>query len=204
MAGVLSALVSLTDGVRAWFAANEPSLGVSVPPFGVAQRAMKLNEGTGCANRIVFMPGLIANGDIPDVVDFGDLTRGHKQSTNPRTLFQWNVPSTMSVWAADTSSADAIADEQAQIIAVTNLLELAMRAVHNARVRVNPDDPASPLVMVGLANIVTPSKVRLVTKNVQRNLGREVLVTFAMQTPLFDRTYDVAFPAPVVARNPAA
>lgn len=197
MANVFSTLVGLSDAVRLWFAARTE--GVSVPPVGWRQRVQKLNEGTGRANRVLFMPGAIASGDVPEVTDLGKLLRGRQSSNNPRVLFEWDIPFTMSVWAVDMTDRN---DEQLQIIAVTNLLELALQAVHNARLPENPGDPASPLISVGLANLITPATVRIVTRNAEQYFGREILVGMSMKTPLYDKTFATGTGTPALHPDP--
>lgn len=201
MTDVLSELVALSDGVRAWFATHDTT--ITVPPVGFKQRFEKLNEGTNRAGRVLFIPGIVPGGDVPDVVDMGTIARNANRSatTNPRQLFEWEFPFTMSVWAVDASSADAVNDEQKQLIASTNLFEKSLQAVHNARVPVNPNDPTQGYRAVGFGNVRTPAKVRVVKRNREMAFGLELLVVFTAKSPLFDRSYDVATPTPVVNRH---
>lgn len=196
MGDVFSPLVGLSDAVRIWFAARDAT--VSVPPVGWKQRAQRLNFGANQSRRVLFMPGLIPNGDVPDVTDMGKLVRGRQTSANPRNLFEWDVPVTLSLCAVDISD---VQDEQKQIIAVTNLLEPALTACLNARLPQDPTDPASPLLNPGLANFITDAMtVRVVTRNVDGAYGRELLVALRMKTTLFDKTYATGTATP--ALNP--
>jgi hypothetical protein len=193
---VLSPLVGLSTAVRGWFATHDPT--VNVPPVGWKQRAERLNFGAEQSRRVLFMPGLITNGDVPPVTDVGKLVQGRVTSSNPRNLWSWEVPVTMSLCAVDNSDRQ---NEELQIIAVTNLLELALQAVHGARLVLDPTDPASAFVNPGLANFMTDNMtVRAVTGNVDGAYGRELLVALRMKTPLFDKTYATGTATP--ALNP--
>jgi len=125
----LSALLALSDNFRIWLtqpgvASYLASMGLAAPNVtacGWKQREQQLNQGPGRANRVIFIPGTI-DGD-----SLGDITEP-RRSGDPtqRTLFTWERTITASLWACDKS---ATADEEAQIEASENLLQLTVAGI---------------------------------------------------------------------------
>lgn len=178
-----SSLLALANGVRVYMASVNPSVTVAVT--GWKQRAQHLNQGAPGANRILLIPGDLQGRD-------GKLDRELRNTgRNPRVLITWERLVTMSVWACDTSQKDS---DEAQIVAVENLLEQAIQAVHTG---VDPDTKTP----VGLANI-TWGSVRWTVANQEMAFGREVLVDFTQQAVFLDRPNGVAFPSPVLTPRP--
>lgn len=181
-------LIALVRGMRAYLAQPWVACTATVTALGWRQREQQLNQGMGGANRITLYPGLEPSGAYGQG---GELTRENRPSTNnPHALVTWRKPVTMSVWAVDTTSTY---DEEAQIAAAENLLELAVRAAHNAI------DPSTN-TPVGVANIEW-SSVRYTKPPVNMGFGQEILVEFLQKCPLFDRTVDLATPMPGLNRG---
>lgn len=183
-----SATLALANGMRAYFALNGPS-NVVVTPCGWDQRPRIINQGTPGANRILLIPGKEPGGAAGAG---GTLTRDSRPSTaNPRALVTWRKDMTMSVWAVDTTD---LHNEELQIAAVETLLELAVRAAHNA---VDPNT----LINVGVATIEWGA-VRYTVPPIAMSFGKEVLVEFVHKCPLFDAPVDKALPQLVLGRSP--
>jgi len=217
--GNRSGLLALRDGMAANFEAWGVMATVGVVSF--KERWRQDNQGPGGANRVLLMPGAHDGSETPKSVDGGELTKPRHTHAQVRELAGWNKLVTMSVWAVDASSETAKADAASQIEAVEDLLELAVRAAHNA-VILGPAAPPEPLAQgtaianggqamqtlvppaplaVGLADIVW-GKVRWIQPPVEWAFGLELLVQLVHRGPLFDVFEDHAFPSPVVHRNP--
>jgi hypothetical protein len=130
-----SGLIALTDGVRAffeqdWVAAYFANLGVTIPfvtTTGWKQREQQINVNPGSPQtpgqvnrRVTFMPGT-------DKGDEGTF-KEPRRTSNPRAIATWERLITCAVWAVDTSN---LADEQAQITACDNLLEMTLQAIQS-------------------------------------------------------------------------
>jgi hypothetical protein len=192
-----SGLLALVRGVRAYFEGNNVSAAVWL---GWTKRSRTDNQGPGGANRVVFIPGEdAAQPGAPKVLKAGVLDRMAPQqhvTLNPRlrALAWWHEPVTVSVWAVD---ADHPQDEEGQIAATEDLLELTIQALHNAV------DPTSGLG-VGFANIEEWGPPSWTLPPVEAPFGRELTFSFVLLVPLFDQPQGLAFPGPVVTRKPPA
>lgn len=180
-----SGILALANGMRAYFALTGPP-NIVVTPCGWTQRPRIINQGTPGANRILLIPGKEPGAAAGAG---GILTRDSRPSTtNPRALVTWRKDVTMSVWAVDTTD---LHNEELQIAAVENLLELAVRAAHSAVTLRN----------VGLAAIEWGA-VRYTIPPSEMAFGKEILVEFVHKCPLFDATVETAHPQPILGRSP--
>lgn len=183
-----SGILALANGMRQYFVVNNVT-NVVVTPCGWTQRPRILNQGTPGANRILLIPGKEPGGVAGAG---GTLTRDSRPTTaNPRALLTWRKDVTMSVWAVDTTD---LHNEELQIAALENLLELAVRAAHSA---VDPNT----LTNVGLAAIEWGA-VRYTMPPGEMAFGKELLVEFVHKCPIFDATVQTAFPQLVLGRSP--
>jgi hypothetical protein len=184
-----SGLIALSDGVRAYFEAND--VAASVPPLGWNQRTRWTNQGPGGGSRVIFMPGEFDGGLDARPLKGGPFRKA-RHTHDVRELAWWDKLATMSVWGANP---EALTDEQAQIDATEELLERAFEAVHNAV------DPVSG-IPVGLADIIWHDSSWTLPPS-ERAFGREILVTFTHAGPLYARPTPAVFPLAVVSRNPS-
>ena len=111
-------LAALYAAVVAELATTSP--GTSVV-FGKRQVAQTVNQGTGRANRVVFVPG--------DGASLGTYTAPQKQQGRAgRSLWDWRVAATVHVWAHDPAAAE---NELTQWNAMVELHDLVVTAIHN-------------------------------------------------------------------------
>jgi hypothetical protein len=202
-----SGIIALSDGVRSFFttpaiAAYFAKNGVSIPVVGTTgwrQREQNLNvapsaptvtQPAGQVNRrVLFIPGT-EGGDEGSFSEPRHRTGvgPHASNTKPRVLATWDRIVTASVWAVDMSNRN---DEQLQIAAADNLLEMVVQA----------------LQWFAQADFVAGSgKIRRDPK-MTANLpsGREVLYQFVHREPVFDLPRAVVPGGlPTVVRNPAS
>lgn len=171
-----SGLVAFVRAVRARVLADGLTTTVSI---GWRARDLQLNQGAGCANRIVFIPG-----------DGGTLGKSTRGNWNPAPLASDEMKVVMSVWAADP---DDTYDEEKQIEATEALRELAMRACHLA---VDTDTNQA----LGVANLIWGTW-KWSAENREMNFGREMLINLTLQTQIFRAAYDTGTPAGVIHRG---
>jgi len=184
-------LIALVNGMRAYLTAVGCTANVTV--LGWKQRIQHLNQGPGQANRIALYPGLEPSGSSGAA---GDLSRDHRPTVTQyvagqavRALVTWSKHVTMSVWAVDTSDTY---DEEKQLIALENLIELAVQSVHNA---VDPDTG----IAVG-AGMITWGAVRYTKPPTEMAFGLEALIEFQQRSPLFDQVVGLATPQASVGK----
>lgn len=161
----------------------------TVVAAGWRERGKQINQGSGGANRVVFIPGDVKTGRAGN---FAPVAR--KSTTNPAALAQLDELHTMSVWAYDGVNSN---DEMAQVEAVEALLELAIQAVHFA---VSADTGQA----LGGANVKWIDKTWTIS-SVEITYGREVLVTFTIATSYKAQTVPTCTPGTaIISRNPAS
>ncbi len=182
-----SGLIAATTYVASFFAANGVTAAVSV---GWRERDKVLNQGSGGANRVVFIPSSLTGdaGAIAPVRFPGDrnvrATAADAPIATIRSLGSWERTVSVSVWAADRSDPT---NESAQIEATETLLEWVMRAVHSAP---------------GAFADAQFGKV-LMTPLTQRSYGLELSVELSFKQPIFDVPRDLVYPTgKAVARAP--
>lgn len=168
-----SGLIALADGVRAYF--QSQSIDAVVARVSRRGREQWITQAPRGANRVLFM-------QPPDGAR-GRLRRGQKSNFNPEVIAEWDRPVILSVWAADPG---ASSDEEAQMGATEDLLEIALQAMRRA---VDPvtDQP------IGYSNIEL-GEMREVTDDKELYFGVELQLGFVIKMPLFDVTYDTTTP----------
>lgn len=175
-----SGLVALVRSVRAYLELEGVGARVSV---GWTKRTRQDNQGEGTANRIVFVPGdpqngrngTLHNAKFPGPRDVADPSDPTKRIGAVRELRNWERVVTMSVWAApDPNAEDA---EESQIEETDALFEWALRGVHR----------------FGFA-AVEWGDVGHTVEPVEVSHGRELLATFTLSSPIFDKPVEVARP----------
>lgn len=171
---VSSGLIAMVASVQAFFAAR--SIGANVS-LGWKEASKQVNQGTGRANRVVFIPsdpggrgGTIGPAQQPGQRRFG--TAPNDVST--RALFTWERLLTVSVWAVDTTAPN---DESKQIEAVEDLFEWTVRAVQ-----------------AFAQNNARWGDVSWLASPIERQFGRELQAALVFRHPLFDSPGDRAFP----------
>lgn len=190
-----SSIIALADGVRARFKGINPNVVVAVT--GWRARFQHLNQGSPIANRVCFIPGRANGTDAP-------LQRPRTTSTNPRDLARWDRIITVSVWACDTTK---LADDQAQIGAVENLLEQTIQAIHKA---VYVDSNGEPVLVdgkyvpLGLGNLGWEGSLSWTVDNKEMGAGKEVLFELTQQATFFDVLLTTVFPTGTLTKDPAA
>ncbi len=175
---IQSGLVALVSSVRSYFEARNIVTNVSL---GWKEPAKQLNQGSGRANRVVFIPsdpsgkgGALGAAHQPGARSFGG-------DTTVRALCTWERNLVVSVWAID---ADAPNDEEAQIEAVETLFELTIRAVHDfAKVNAQWGDTS------------------WVASTSERQFGRELRAGLTFKHPMFDSPTGVAYPTPAITQT---
>ena len=185
-----SGLVALSDGVRAFFAAN--GVAATVTPVGWRYRSFQVNQGPGGGSRVCFIPGKIdpTSPAAPKVVDAGTFEQPRLKTANPRPLAQWSKVVTLSVWGVDTSDLE---NDELQLAATENLLESTYQAMHAAV------DPVTG-VNVGLADVVLRDAVWTLPP-VELGFGREFVAYFVHRGPLFDLPIATTTPQPLIVRG---
>lgn len=172
-----SGLKHLLDGVRAYFAANGVTALVEVG----AKKLPQQSQGTGGANRVVFVPFDPKSGAAGQFVEPGNFGfRDIDDDSDPpvhvgavRPIADWQRQMVVSVWARDATKPE---DEEAQAIAVEDLVERTMQAI----------------VAVGLADVGFSKIEANVPK--ERVFGSEVRFGLTFTQPIFDRPLDVGHP----------
>lgn len=188
-----SGLVVLADAVRVYFDAN--GVRATVAPVGLRYRSFSMNQGPGGGSRIVFIPGDFSGDAALKPIDEGELGDPLKRlGDNPRELVEWNRTVTISIWGVDASD---VSDEQRQIEATENLLELVVRAVHNA---VSPNTGYAIGADRDENGSSTWGKVSRTYPPVENGFGCELLVRLRIKGPLFDAPAQIVTPtlAPLV------
>ena len=197
-----SGLIALSDGVRAFFAAN--NVAATVTPVGWRYRSFQVNQGPGGGSRVCFIPGKIdpSSPGAPKVLDAGTFAPPRLSSPgpraggvttgagNPRPLVSWKKVVSLSVWAVDTTD---LGNDELQLAALENLVESTYQAIHNAV------DPVSGQA-VGLADIELTDAVWNLPP-VERAFGRELVAYFIQSGPLFDLPIDYTTPQPAILRG---
>lgn len=198
----IAGVLALAAGVQLFFTDNGITAKVG---FGWRARSEILNQGPGGASRVVFMPGRVdPNGGAPKSIDAGKLTQprfSRQTETNPRPLRWWHQTVTVSIWgvapAGYTGGLD-LGDEANQYGATGDLFEATVAALHNA-VWVDPSGTEHP---VGLADLQFV-ELSWVQPPVEMGFGRELLVVFTHNGPLFDLPVGLAYPQAAVNRSPS-
>lgn len=181
---------ALFTGVQAYLTAKGQT-GITVAS-GFKERAKQINQGSGGANRIVFIPGdpksgkggqydAIRGPGLRPVYAASDVTQvapvGYVRAIvdRARTIF-------VSVWSYDATAAE---NEHAQLIANDSLTQWAERAI----------------AAVGLANLEWVNFAYSLPGI--RSFGLETLIQLRLQEPSFDVPIDTAYPAgpPVVSKG---
>lgn len=186
---IRSGLIALSDGVRAYFAAN--SVPAVVTPVGWRYRTFQINQGPGGGSRVCLIPGRIdpTAPAPPKVVDAGDfagasMSANRSSPTGPRPLVTWRKVISLSVWGVDTSDTS---NDELQLAATENLFEWAYRALHSA---VDPVTGQS----VGLQQLALQD-AQWVLPPVERAFGRELVAWFVLSGPLYDVIPSIGYPA---------
>lgn len=194
---VRSGLVGLVRGVRAYFDANGVTAAVSL---GWTQRYRQDNQGSGGANRVIFISGETdGSAGPPKVLKGGELDRDGAQNfvavnannERIRALAWWHRIVTVSVWAADPASPQ---DEELQIEATDALLESTLQALHNGS---DPDTGQ----YTGGANIEHWGAVAYTTPPVEAAFGREYMFQIVILEGYFDAAVGMAYPGGAVGRG---
>lgn len=169
-----SGLLALVAGVQAYLSARGVTANVSL---GWKQPTKQINQGTGRANRIVFIPsdpggkgGKILATQQPGQRRFGTPTF----DVDARALYDWERQLLVSVWAADGESPH---DESKQIEAVEDLFEWTMRAVHYVA-----------------KNNARWGDVNWTTSPVEHQFGRELRAGLTFRHPMFDVESELVYP----------
>lgn len=193
LAGGVRTFLGLTGGVRDFgtgvgpvpvpnivaLLASYNIVGPMVGTTGWKQRQKIINQGQGQANRVLFIPG-------NDKGEEGDLVQPRRTNSNPRSLWKWERIFTCSIWAVDSSD---IANEELQIQASSNLLQLTLQAMQ----------------WYASADIVLHKIRRDPVHTENLPFGREVLVEGIHREPLFDIPQAVVTGfTPNVQRNPSS
>jgi len=187
-----SALVQLYADVKSYFEKVSP--GTSVV-FGYLERTMQINQGTGGANRVCFVPGRLEDGAAGALVG-GDGpgeridTSGPTPVAIPRALFLQGQLGTLSVWAANPSDNpdDRIDEVQAQQI-IEQYFEWVVRA--------------SKRSLAGAANLEW-SEPKFNRKPNEMRFGIELLVEFTVGSQILDEVPNIYTATSVsVSRAPA-
>jgi hypothetical protein len=193
----IDGLAALVSGLGDYFV----SIGVTAKVgFGLKARASQLNQGPGGANRVILIPGKIdPSAGPPKVVDAGTFSQPRQTSQNPRPLAWWHKVVTCSIWAVDASTPAVLQDELAQYVAAVNLLEATYQGLHNA-IYTDPSDRSK--FNVGLADLQLDASL-WVSPPSEQAFGRELVVYFTHNGPIFDRAIDITTPKPAISRDPA-
>ena len=125
-----SAIVRLYQDVRAYF--ETKGRGSSVV-FGRKERWIQINQGTGGANRVVFIPGRLKgeDGALIGVDGPGEIVKAGV--VTPRALFLQSKIVTISIWAAnETNDPSASVDEVSQQQEIEQMFEWVIRGVRRS------------------------------------------------------------------------
>lgn len=171
---ITSGLTALVNGVRSYFTGAGLTANVSV---GWKEAAKQVNQGTGRANRVVFVPsdlggrgGTLTAVQQPGQRNFGTPT----VDTAVRALQDWERTLLVRVWAVDSTSPN---DEEKQIEAVETLFEWTIRAVQSFA-----------------KNNGRWGAVEWLAAPIERQFGRELQAELVYRHPLFDAPQVVIFP----------
>lgn len=188
-------IVALYSAVKDFFAAQSWNASIA---FGRKARDLIINQGPGGANRVVFIPGALdPNQTAPSSVDAGEFTEPRGPGgTNPRRLYWWHQPATLSIWAVDTSD---LTDDAKQHAALVTLIEQTMIAIRRA---VYTDVNGNKL-NVGLAD-VRPQNAQYRAPPVNLRFGDEFFCHLDLNGPILDLTIDTTTPQPAINRDPAS
>lgn len=184
-----SGLVALADSVREYFRAN--TVDAEVTKVGVRYRTL------WAKSRVVFVPGIYAGEDPPRPIDEGRLTAPeHTKSDNPRELATWERKATACILGVNVQQRE---DEQAQIEAVENLLELTIQAMVRASAPLPANAEWRPGAhesgLAGQASIFwDDSTVKRFYPPTDLSFGIEIFLTFTQRGPLFDQPDVIVFP----------
>lgn len=187
-----SALVQLYADVKSYFATASPGTAVV---FGFKERTMQINQGTGGANRVCFVPGRLdgAAGSLVGVDGPGeriDRTDPSNPVAIPRALFLQGKLGTLSIWASNPSDNpdDRVDEVQAEQI-IEQYFEWVVRAVKRS--------------IAGAANVEWADPKYNREPNEMR-FGIELLVEFTVGTQLLDDVPNIYTATSVsVARDPS-
>lgn len=202
--GNRSGLIALADGVRAYFEAQEAS--AVVTPVGWRYRTFQLNQGPGGGSRVCFIPGRIdpAMPGAPKVMPAGAILQPSTSSPpgvprvggiqagvrNPRPLRNWDKIVSVSIWGVDGTDVN---NDELQLAATEDLLELTIRAMHFAI------DPVTK-IPVGMANVL-PDEAVWVLPPGERSFGREIVLFMTQPGPLYAPAKDIATPKPAIDKG---
>ncbi len=178
-----SGLLRLRDLVFAYF--EEHEIAAIVAPVGLKYRSFALNQAPGGANRVVFVPGEFDGSNAIKPRRYGSLTResrNHASAGNPRELASWDRPITLCIWSAPVAGVPR--DEGETLGAAEDLLELVVRAVHEA---------GGADVTWGAVTINAPPQ--------ENGFGIELLVSLTQRGPLFGATLDYTMAGPVLSKD---
>ena len=148
--------------------------------FGMRERWKQINEGTGGANRVVFVPGTIPDGKdgrLEGPTGPGE-SIGSDGKVKPRALFDHKKIITICVWAADPLDPNAV-DETAQQEAIEQLFEYVMQAFKQSS--------------AGLGNINAGAPLYNPNPN-ERRFGIEYRIEIELDTRIFDQVPNVVYP----------
>ncbi len=176
----------IVDGVKAYFAENGVTAAVD---RGWKKRSEQINQGTGRANRVIFI-GSKLDGSIGRFVkprEVGISEIGGDPTTDPptpathkwRPLCDWQRTVLVSIWAFDGDNKN---DEGAQDDALYQLITWTFRAVNSVAFG-NAD--------FGNAQVTVPK---------ERGFGLEMLIELTFQTPIADLPLELSHPDAVVDR----
>lgn len=200
---VRSGIIALSDGVRAFFAAN--AIPAVVTPVGWRYRGFQMNESApGGGSRVCFIPGKIdpTAPASPKVLDAGIITQptlttpgprlGGVQSGvgNPRPLAAFHKILSISIWGVDTSDTS---NDELQLAATEQLLDWTYAAMHNAV------DPVTGKI-VGMLDIEL-TDAQWVVPPVDRAFGRELVLFAIAHGPIFDLPIGYTTPQAAIERG---
>lgn len=180
----LDGFEALVNGVKAYFAATG---GGTTVLCGYRERSRNLNQGTGGANRVVFLPGDPngAGGKITPPRDVGHQvlvdTEGNPVA-DVRPIASWDRQFSVAIWAADATQ---IRDELAQCVAATALLERTAQAVEQVSHAGGPNVAWGPIAW---------------TIQQDNPYGAELVVGLLFTHPLMDAPAEVGTPGFTLTR----
>jgi hypothetical protein len=160
----------------------------------------RTEQDPDAGNRVVLVPGIF---DPSAGLGVKSLRAGRFDRDAPqnyvdhdprlRAVAWWHEPVTFSVWAV---SDDDPQDEEAQIEATEDLCERTIDAIHNA---VDPETQ----IPIGYGNVEDFGDPYWTLPPVEKPFGRELTFGIVLLVPQFETPSGLAFPSPVVQRNPA-
>jgi|HubBroStandDraft_6_1064221.scaffolds.fasta_scaffold10345_3 hypothetical protein len=190
-----SGIAGLVRGVREYFRIRGETTAIHL---SWKARDRKDNAGPGGANRVIFIPGEFdaATGE-PKALPAGRLTRDAPMnfaSVDPRVgpLLWWQYPATCAVWAVDPEHPQ---DDERSIEFVEALVELTIQGIHNA---VDPET-CTP---AGFANIIEWGDAAWTRPPQEAAFGKELCFGFTLLVPMLAAPVGIAYPSPVVTRDP--